>query len=376
MAVMFFLIVIVDFGSDIIGVKEVSVNRNDNGVLARIFSTTYAAKFLLAFGLVTILSLLFLLVPYFATEKKMFFMSLVILVAQFANPIWFLQGIEYFKAITVINIATKLLYLAGIFFTINNPDDYVYVNLWWGIGMFLPFLIGSVWCVNKFEISFGSLRVNDISHFITKDYKFCVSQLFLSMKNYSPILLIGFAGGFNIAGQYKIIEQIIMPIRTYLQVIFRFFYPKLCFEIFQDKMNGVAFWKKVNIGNFLVVIFLLAMIYIFATEILLFFKVAPNSIENLSLLLRFSLLIPLLITVSFTFEQLIFSIGKRDIYIKITIATVIINFIVMFFLFQIFGLFGLISSLLITETMVVFAYLVVLKPFFNQNPTEILNENI
>ena len=44
MAIAFFLIVFVDFGSDIIGVREVSVNRDNPEVLNKIFTTTYVVK--------------------------------------------------------------------------------------------------------------------------------------------------------------------------------------------------------------------------------------------------------------------------------------------------------------------------------------------
>ena len=366
LAVSFFLIVIIDFGSDIIGVKEISVNRDNPQMLEKIFVTTYTAKFLLMLFLIGILSVLFVFVPYFNTEKSLFFLCLPILVGQFINPVWFFQGIENFNMITALNFATKLLYLFGVFVFIKSPGDYIYVNLWWGLGMIIPFLIGFCLCVAKFNFSFSTLKMADVADFIKEDYKFCISQLFLSLKNYSPIMLIGFLGGFTVAGQYKIIEQVIMPFRTYLQVFFRFFYPKLCYEIFQDKRAGLSYWKKINVVNFAIVLFLLALVFIFSTPILTFFKVEKENLASLSEILRFALLIPLFITGSFTLEQLLFSIGKKSMYINITIITVIINFIMMYFLFRSYGLYGLITSILITETMVMLSYSVILKPFFNQ----------
>lgn len=370
MALSFFLVVIVDFGADIIGVKEVSVNRSDSKILGKIFVTTYAAKLLLTVALLLLLSLLFIYLPYFNREKSMFFLCLPILIGQFINPIWFLQGIEDFKWITVLNISTKVLYLIGIFIFIKKPEDYIFVNLCWGVGMILPFLFGVLRCMKTFDLSFRSLVWDNVVKLLKDDYKFCVSQLFLSMKNYSPMLLIGFFGGFAIAGQYKIIEQIIMPIRTYLQMIFRFFYPKLCYEIFQSKSKGIAYWKKINTINLVIILGLLTIIFIFSKEILGFFKVEQGNIDYMSSILKYALLIPLLITGSFTFEQLLFSIGKRSIYIKVTIITVIINFTIMYFLFQFHGLYGLITSLLITEAIVILCYGMILKTFFNQTPIE------
>jgi hypothetical protein len=67
-----------------------------------------------------LVSLLFYTVPFFAKEKQLFFLSLPILVGQFINPTWFLQGLENFKWVTVLNIVSKVIYVIGIFIFIQN----------------------------------------------------------------------------------------------------------------------------------------------------------------------------------------------------------------------------------------------------------------
>lgn len=183
-------------------------------------------------------------------------------------------------------------------------------------------------------------------------------------------MLIGFLGGFTTAGQYKIIEQIIMPIRTYLQMIFRFFYPKLCYEIYNDSSKGIQYWKKINAANLMVIVFLLGVIFIFSHQVLTFFKVEKTHLDSVSQILKYALLIPLFITFSFTFEQLLFSIEKKGIYIKVTIFTVLINFVLMYFLFKKYQLYGLVTSLLVTESLVILSYIFILKSFFNQIKTQ------
>ena len=45
MAISFFLMVFIDYGSDIIGVKETAVNRDNPKQLEKIITTTFCAKF-------------------------------------------------------------------------------------------------------------------------------------------------------------------------------------------------------------------------------------------------------------------------------------------------------------------------------------------
>ena len=89
MAIAFFLIVFVDYSSDITGVREVSVNRNSKSELEDVFITTYALKFFI-FILVFIISLLLIFnFSYFQSEKTLFLFSLAVLLGQFVSPIWF-----------------------------------------------------------------------------------------------------------------------------------------------------------------------------------------------------------------------------------------------------------------------------------------------
>ena len=115
MAISFFIMVFIDYGSDIIGVKEVAVNRENPIALEKTFITTFTAKFILVISILIVTSIIFCFVPFFSSERNLFLLGLPILVGQFINPTWFLQGIENFKWITILTILSKLIYLFGIF---------------------------------------------------------------------------------------------------------------------------------------------------------------------------------------------------------------------------------------------------------------------
>ena len=114
LSVMFILIVIVDYGSYIKGVKEIAINRDNQEKLQSIFTNIYALKFALLCGVLIFAVPLFLYLPYFDREHEVFLLSLTILVGQFINPGWFLQGVENFKWISLTNIISKILYVAGV----------------------------------------------------------------------------------------------------------------------------------------------------------------------------------------------------------------------------------------------------------------------
>jgi O-antigen/teichoic acid export membrane protein len=363
LAFAFFVIVIIDFGIDIIGVKEVATFRNNPLKLQKLFLVSYSARLLLMLGVCLVLSILFLSIPFFNSEKSLFFLTFFILLGQYINPNWFLQGTENFLKISTLNIFSKIIFIILVFIFVQKPNDYIYVNLFWGIGMIIPFTYGFFYCIKKHDLKLDFAFNTEVINYLNENYKFCISQLFLSFKNYSPIILISLLGGFNFAGFYRVIDQIINVFRTYLQVTFRFFYPKIC-NLISNKKVGIAFWKKVNIANTAFVALLCIIVVIFSDYILRFFKISDENSVAVSLLLRFSLVLPVLISIAYALEQLLFCLDKKSFYIKVIIPSVIINFIMMFVFFKIYELKGLISSLIVTEIGAILVYSMYLKRYF------------
>ncbi|MFT3794534.1 lipopolysaccharide biosynthesis protein [Flavobacterium sp.] len=95
---------IVDYGSYIKGVKDISINRDNHEYLAGRFKAIYLSKFLLLLAVLGVMTLVFFIVPFFARDKELFFLSLFMVLGQFINPAWFFQGTENFKWISLINI--------------------------------------------------------------------------------------------------------------------------------------------------------------------------------------------------------------------------------------------------------------------------------
>lgn len=363
-SIAFFLILIVDYGTDITGVKNISINRENNGALGKLFTTIFTTKLFL-FLLVLIFSIiLFSTIPFFIEEKTLLFLSLSIVFGQLFNPTWFLQGTEDYTSIAVMNSCSKIIYLLTVFLVVKKPEDYVLANLFWGLGTFLAYGFAFFWIFRKHHFSFAVVTKQDIKSLLKEDFSLCISQLFLSLKLTAPIVILSYFGGYILAGQFKIMEQVISLFRTYLQTYSRFFYPKLCFKIFTNVKQGIQFWKKIYFIDGLFLISLLSIIFIFTPEVLTFFKVEQAMITDLIPVFRLSLIIPLLIAVSQPLEQLLFSLNKNAVYVKLTIVATIIGVLSLVVFTTFFELVGVIIILILTELLLALFYYISLKNYF------------
>lgn len=359
MAICFFLIVFVDFGSDIIGVREVSVNRENPKALNKIFTTTYAVKAIILTAVLLITVILISTIPFFKTEKTMFFLGLSVLVGQFINPTWFLQGIENVKWITFLNIISKSIYLIAIYTTITKESDYIYVNLWWGIGMIIANLLVFVLLLNKFKFNFSQLKKAEVIKHIRNDFSMFSSQIFVSLQLYAPVVLISFFGSNLMAGQYRIVEQIIVIFKTYIFLFFNYVFPKVCYLLEIDHKRAMKNWKIYNGANFAFVIFGMALFFIFSHEIVSYFN--PTSNNVLSGLLEVAVFIPILLAISIPLKQLILGYNFKKFYVTLTSIMVIFNLIAIVLLLPYYQVYGVFYSLIATELIIIIFYLYRLK---------------
>ncbi|MDR6968747.1 O-antigen/teichoic acid export membrane protein [Flavobacterium arsenatis] len=359
MAIAFFLIVFVDFGSDIIGVRDVAVNRDNSEILNKIFTTTYLVKAIILIAVLVITSIIFFSFPYFQSERQMFFLGLLVLVGQFINPTWFLQGIENVKWITVLNIISKTIYLFGIFITIKKESDYIYINMWWGIGMIVSNTLMFILVLRKHQFSFLSVNKSDVVHHIRKDFSMFSSQIFVSLQLYAPVVLISYFGNNLMAGQYRIVEQIIVIFKTYIFLFFNYVFPKVCYLIEIDYKKGIKNWLIYNGANLILIAIGMVFLYTFSYEIVSYFN--PTNRYILSNLLQVAVFIPLILAISIPLKQLILALNYKLFYVKLTSIMVVINLITIVVLLPKLQVYGVFYSLIATDLIVIIFYLYQLK---------------
>jgi O-antigen/teichoic acid export membrane protein len=359
MAICFFLIVFIDFGSDIIGVREVAINRENQKELNKIFTTTYAVKAIILIGVLLITAILISTIPFFKIEKTMFFLGLTVLVGQFINPTWFLQGIENVKWITLLNIVSKTIYLIAIYTTIKQESDYVFVNLWWGIGMIVANLFVFVLILKKYKFSFSQINIDEVGSHIRNDFSMFSSQIFVSLQLYAPVVLISYFGSNLMAGQYRIVEQIIVVFKTYIFLFFNYVFPKVCYLLDVDAKRGMKNWKIYNGVNFVLVIFGMTLFFIFSYEIVSYFN--PTNRYVLSSLLEVAVFIPVFLAISIPLKQLILGYNFKKFYIRVTSIMVVFNLLAIVILLPYYQVYGVFYSLLATDLIIIIFYLYRLK---------------
>lgn len=347
---------IVDYGSYINGVKDISINREDKAILELKFNSIYLSKLILLVIVVFLAIVMILFVPFFTQDKAAYLFSLFIVVGQFVNPAWFFQGVENFKWISAINVISKLIYIALVLIFIREKNDFIYANFYLGLGAIIGNTTGFIWLINHYSFSFKNISLEPALKILKDEFHFSISQVFLSLYQFFPIILISFISGNFIAGQFRVIDQIVTVFKTYLNMFFYFVYSNICFELSKSYHNGIKVWKQYNGYNFMLLLVLLSIVFYNSEFILSYTKIEKSQIAILTPYFQLALLIPILTAVSQPLRQLMFAFDKNSVYIKITIITTILNLIFLLFFEKNMGLIGAFLAIIIVEIIIILLY--------------------
>lgn len=119
----------INFGLDVSAVKDVSTNRNSKNKLSEIVCTVLGIKFCFFLISLLILSLGLSIIPFGRLHAFLFYSAFLTCFSDVLFPVWFFQGIEKMKYLTIIRAASIFLYTGGIFIFIKAPDHYERIAL-------------------------------------------------------------------------------------------------------------------------------------------------------------------------------------------------------------------------------------------------------
>ena len=239
--------ILIDFGSFLIGVKELSINRSEPSKIVAQLNQTYAFR-IIAFSIIAIvLSIIFFIIP--DTNYKLYFLGMAMLLAQIFNPIWIYQAFENFKMINRIIFISKAMYVLLVYAIIREKSDYVYVLFILGMCNTIAYGFCFLKIFKEFSLSLMDVSGKSLVENFKKEYPIVISNLSIAVYANGPIIIVRYVAGDYTAGIFKIGDMLLNIIRNYLSVFFNVSFPKFCSHYSINKFEGIAFLKKINTYN-------------------------------------------------------------------------------------------------------------------------------
>lgn len=358
LSVIILLNILVGFGYNLSAPREVAVNQQDKDALSHVVSNVFSAKFLLA----TFAALLILIGTFgldlFKEYQMILVFSCLLLFSEATLPLWFFQGMEKMKLVSIANVFSKLLYLMGIVLFIHSPEQSQWVNFMMGffglaINLVLLFYIHSSLQIRfyrpQFSAIWASLRENILLFF---------SNLASHISINGGLIILSFFSVAETLGMYSLAERIVMVLRLFPSLVIQAIFPNASKLYKTDPSRFFAFIRLVYFRVLIVGAIIAIGTHLAAPWVI---KVLSRSNFSESVLyLKVLAAVPFLACLNVGNIILLLVADLKELLFKASWMMCLYMIIASFFLTNYFGGLGLCFGILSTEIVVFLICLVLL----------------
>lgn len=366
--VMQYLIILTDYGFSWSATRKISAHRDDIQSVSSIFTSTWAAQWLLAVISGVILVTAVNNIRILRQDALLYFFGFTMVIGNVFLPIWFLQGLERMKEAAIIQVLGRLAALAPIFIYVKGPDDAMWSLLIMGIAPIISGILTIYWITQQKLIIWKVPTLTCIIEELREGGLLFISKISISLYTILTPLVLGAFSGTTVVGYFNIANKARQAGQSLLQPISQALFPRMSHLYAHDPDGAHELLKR----SFVVVFSISGAVSIFlwfAADWIILILGGVEFSDAVSIL-RWLAFVPLLIAISNLFGvQVLLAMGLVRL-INITAFTVgCITLIIMFPAIKYAGGDGAGMITLIAEFIVAFVFTakVIKSKFFKNN---------
>ena len=241
--------ILVGFGFNLSAPREVALNQSNKEELSQLVSNIFSAKLLLAAfstGLILLGAYGFNL---FEGYRHILVLSVFLLFSEASFPLWFFQGMEKMKLVSVATIFSKLLFLMGLVLVIHKPEQSHWVNFLLGISGLGVNLCLLLYIHAILDIRFFSPQFSSIWNNLKDNVLLFFSNLASHISINGGLIILSFFASAATLGMYSLAERVVMILRLFPALIIQAIFPNSSKLYQADQASFFSFLKKVYFGT-------------------------------------------------------------------------------------------------------------------------------
>jgi len=355
-----YFIMITDYGFGLSATREVSIYRDDKEKVSEIFSSVMTVKILLGILSFVVLGLVLLSVPKFGQDWLIYIFTFGMVIGNILFPVWFFQGVEKMKWITILNIVARGIFTVCIFIFVHKESDYLNVAIINSLGSLVAGIISLIVIFKNFKVKFVFPKIESIKHQLKEGWHIFISNIATSLYTTSNTFILGLFTNNTIVGYYSGAEKIIKAVEGLISPISQTIYPYLSKLVSESKEKALVFLQKLT--KFIGGTTFLVSLLIFILSPLIVKIILGDQYQQSILPLRILSFIPFIIALSNIFGiQTMLTFNMKSSFLKILSSAAILSLSLSFLLIPFLKQIGVSISWLITEIFVTVSMFFTLK---------------
>ncbi len=219
-----YFVIFINFGMDVSAVKDVSVHRNDKERLNKVVSSGLLLKLLLFLLALVVLLFGIVFIPYLRSERQLYLFAFMTCFSEILFPVWFYQGIEKMKYLTLIRLTSILFYTAAVFLFVRSASDYVNVALLQSLGAIAAGGISFYVLIRVEKVRLMLPSVSDLKNCFINSVPFFMSRVSVVANNGMAKIVSGVFFNMEMVGAFDLAQKIatsaLVPMQMMNQAVF------------------------------------------------------------------------------------------------------------------------------------------------------------
>jgi len=341
-----YFVILTDYGFNLSATREISINRENEEKVSEIFSSVMIIKFLLGILSFFILGLILLFIPKFKNDWIIYLFTFGTVLGNILFPVWFFQGMENMKWITILNVIARGIFTVLIFVFVHKESDYLNVAIINSLGLIIAGIISLIIVFKNFKIKFILPKLESIKNQLKEGWHIFIAQVAISGYTYSRTFAVGLFTNNTITGYYAIAEKLMNVIQTFpLGSITQSLYPRISKIYTENKQKAINLMKRFQ--KFTILVYLIWLPIIYFLSPLLIKIIAGEPYPEVILAFRLLLLAIFFINANAFRVNFLLISGRDNIYSKIHIIMGIIGLFLTFLMTYFFSFVGTATSIII-----------------------------
>ncbi|MCF0156408.1 MAG: flippase [Veillonella sp.] len=349
-----YFILVVDFGFNLSGPKDIA-KHDSLGERGLYFADIFWSKVLLLGGASLVCLCMLAYMVYVGNPYIWLFLAIYIgVVGNVLFPVWFFQGIQQMRYITMANGLARLVSVIGIFTLVKGPSDYVLAGLFQALPPVIAGCIsfGILWRYYPETLQLSSW--SRIKKTLKDSFHLFLSTVAMNLYTATTTVVLGLLTNATVVGYYSAAYKIIGCVQMVMAPISQAIYPHISKMVESSKNCTLVFLKKVTLilggGNLVLSILLL----VGAEPIVHLFL--GSGYEESVLMLRIMSVLPFIISLSNILGiQTMLPFGLQKQFSQIIMISAVLNFIVVIPLIYVWSGLGACVTMVMIESFVTLA---------------------
>ncbi len=343
--------VLTDYGFNLSATKDISINRDNHNKIKQIYSSVLTVRLILfVLSIVIIVPIVFMF-SKFSKDMEIYLIAFLTVFGTTIFPVWFFQGIEKMKFITIISVLVKLLWVILVFVIVTTKNDILNLVILNSASSILIGIISLAVIKIKFKVSFSFPELQCIKKQFIEGWHYFLSTASISLYTTSTTFILGLFANDAIVGYFSAADKIRNAVLNISATASRTVFPHLSLEFQRSYDAAISFIRKFSISMGSIMLIVSILLFLLAKQIVLL--VLGPDYTNSIILLRIMSFLPIIIFLSNVAGiQTMLNMGFKKEFANIIFIGAVFSIIMSIILVPIYLAIGTAITVLLTEILV------------------------